>query len=124
VIAAVREVCDKIPLQTFQKAIDDGQYRLRRCIQLGGEYLLYLKKKFKKYLIFGNFALAARTSGPPYSMLKIGEIGKKSSTKHHKTKALEGRSARSADSPDGLKNTLNGRASRRYITVSVCQRVQ
>jgi hypothetical protein len=40
VIAAVREVFDKIPLQTFQNVMDDLQYRLRRCIQLGGEYLL------------------------------------------------------------------------------------
>jgi transposase len=40
VIAVVMEVSDKIPLQTFQNAMDDWQYRLRRCIQLGGEYLL------------------------------------------------------------------------------------
>jgi hypothetical protein len=40
VITAVREVSDKIPLQTFQNVMDDWQYRLRRCIQLGGEYLL------------------------------------------------------------------------------------
>jgi hypothetical protein len=64
-IAAVREAFDKIPLQTFQNVMDDWQYRLRRCIQLGGEYLLQLKRKFKKYLIFGNFALTARTSGRP-----------------------------------------------------------
>jgi hypothetical protein len=66
VIAAVREVFDKIPLQTFQNVIDDWQHGLRKCIQLGGEYLLYLKKKFKRYLIFSNFALTARTSRPPY----------------------------------------------------------
>jgi hypothetical protein len=40
VIAAVMEAFDKIPLQTFQNAMDDWQYRLRRCIQLGGEYFL------------------------------------------------------------------------------------
>jgi hypothetical protein len=40
VIAVVREVFDKIPLQTVQNMMDDWQYRLRRCIQLGGEYLL------------------------------------------------------------------------------------
>jgi hypothetical protein len=40
VIAAVREVFDKISLQTFQNMMDDWQYRLRKCIQLGGEYLL------------------------------------------------------------------------------------
>jgi transposase len=40
VIAAVREVFDKIPLHTFQNVMDDWQYRLRRCTQLGGEYLL------------------------------------------------------------------------------------
>jgi histone-lysine N-methyltransferase SETMAR len=40
VIAAVRDVFDKTPLQTFQKLMDDWQYRLRTCIQLGGEYLL------------------------------------------------------------------------------------
>jgi hypothetical protein len=40
VIATVREVFDKIPSQTFQNVMDDQQYRLRRCIQLGGEYLL------------------------------------------------------------------------------------
>jgi hypothetical protein len=40
VIAAVMEAFDKIPLQTFQNAMDDWQYRLRRCIQLEGEYLL------------------------------------------------------------------------------------
>jgi hypothetical protein len=40
VIAAVREIFDKIPLQTFQNVIDNWQYRLRRCIQLGGEYPL------------------------------------------------------------------------------------
>jgi transposase len=39
-IAAVREVFDKIPVQTFQNVMDDWQYRLRSCIQLGGEYLL------------------------------------------------------------------------------------
>jgi transposase len=37
VIAAVREVFDKIPLQTFQNMMDDWQYGLRRCIQLGRE---------------------------------------------------------------------------------------
>jgi hypothetical protein len=35
IIAAVREVFDTIPLRTFQDAMDDLQYRLRRCIQLG-----------------------------------------------------------------------------------------
>jgi hypothetical protein len=40
VIAVVRGAFDKIPSQTFQDAMDDWQYRLRRCIQLGGEYLL------------------------------------------------------------------------------------
>jgi hypothetical protein len=40
VIAAVREVSDKIPLQTFQDVMDDWQYRLRRCVQLGGHYFL------------------------------------------------------------------------------------
>jgi hypothetical protein len=39
-IAAVREVFDRIPLQTFQNVMDYWQSRLRRCIQLGGEYLL------------------------------------------------------------------------------------
>jgi hypothetical protein len=39
-IAAVWDVFDKIPLQTFQDVIADWQYRLRRCIQLGVEYLL------------------------------------------------------------------------------------
>jgi transposase len=36
VITAIREVFDKILLQTFQNVMDDWQYRLRRCIQLGG----------------------------------------------------------------------------------------
>jgi hypothetical protein len=40
VIGAVSEVFDKIPLQTFQKVMDDWEHRLRRCIQLGGECLL------------------------------------------------------------------------------------
>jgi hypothetical protein len=40
VIAAPRDAFDKIPLQTFQNVMDDWPYRLRRCIQLGGEYLL------------------------------------------------------------------------------------
>jgi hypothetical protein len=62
VIAAVREVFDKIP---FQNVMDDWQCQLRKRIQLGGEHLLSLKKKFKKYLIIANFALAARTSGSP-----------------------------------------------------------
>jgi histone-lysine N-methyltransferase SETMAR len=44
VIAAVRGFFDKIPLQMFQNVMDDWQYQLRRCIQLGGEYLLSLKK--------------------------------------------------------------------------------
>jgi hypothetical protein len=39
VIAAVMEVFSKIPLQTFQNVMDDWQYRLRRCIQLGGEHI-------------------------------------------------------------------------------------
>jgi transposase len=34
-IAAVRKVFDKIPLQTFQNVMDDCHYRLRRWIQLG-----------------------------------------------------------------------------------------
>jgi hypothetical protein len=38
VIAAVRVVSDKIPLQAFQ--IVDWHYRLRGCVQLGGECLL------------------------------------------------------------------------------------
>jgi hypothetical protein len=37
-IAAVREVFHKISFQTFQNVMDDWQYRLRRCIQFGGEY--------------------------------------------------------------------------------------
>jgi transposase len=40
VIAVVREIFDKIPLQTFQNVMDDWQYRLGSCIQLGGEYHL------------------------------------------------------------------------------------
>jgi hypothetical protein len=40
VIASVREVFDKIPLQTFQNVMNDWQYRFRGCIQLGGERLL------------------------------------------------------------------------------------
>jgi histone-lysine N-methyltransferase SETMAR len=40
VIAAVRKLFDKSPLQTFQNVMNDWQYRLRRCIQLGGEYVL------------------------------------------------------------------------------------
>jgi hypothetical protein len=37
VIAAVREVFDKIALQTFQNVMDDWQHPLRRCIQLSIE---------------------------------------------------------------------------------------
>jgi hypothetical protein len=48
VIAAVREVFDKIPLQTFQSVMDDLHYRLRKCIQLGGEYILQLKDEIEK----------------------------------------------------------------------------
>jgi hypothetical protein len=40
VITAVREVFDRIPLQTFQNVMNDRQYRLRRCIQLEREYFL------------------------------------------------------------------------------------
>jgi hypothetical protein len=40
VITAVMEVFDEIPLQTFHNVTDDRHYRLRRCIQLGGAYLL------------------------------------------------------------------------------------
>jgi hypothetical protein len=40
VIAAVSEVFDKIPLQTFQNMMHDWQYRLRSCIQLGTEHVL------------------------------------------------------------------------------------
>jgi hypothetical protein len=40
VITAVMEAFDKILLQTFQNVMGDWQYRLRRCVQLGGEYLL------------------------------------------------------------------------------------
>jgi hypothetical protein len=39
-IALVREAFDKIPLQTFQNVMDDWPYRLRRCIQLGGQYVV------------------------------------------------------------------------------------
>jgi hypothetical protein len=66
VIVGVRDVFDKIPLQMFQNVMDDRQYRLSRCIQLGGEYLFNQKGKFRNYLIFGNFALTERTSGPRY----------------------------------------------------------
>jgi transposase len=71
VIAAVREVFDKIPLHTLQNVMNDRQYRLRQCIQLEADYLLSLKKKFKMYLIFANFNLTARTSGPPYTTAKL-----------------------------------------------------
>jgi hypothetical protein len=40
VITAVMEVFDKILLQTLQNVMDNWQYRLRRCTQLGEEYLL------------------------------------------------------------------------------------
>jgi hypothetical protein len=40
VISAVREVFDKILLHTFKNAMNDWQYRLKRCIQLEGEHLL------------------------------------------------------------------------------------
>jgi hypothetical protein len=40
VIAPVREVFDKIPLQTFPNVMDDWQCQLRRYIQLGGDHLL------------------------------------------------------------------------------------
>jgi hypothetical protein len=40
VITAVRDVSDKIPLQTFQTVMDDWQYPLKRCTQLEGEYHL------------------------------------------------------------------------------------
>jgi transposase len=40
VIAAIREVFGKIPLQTFQNVMNDLQHQLRRWTQLGGEYLL------------------------------------------------------------------------------------
>jgi histone-lysine N-methyltransferase SETMAR len=39
-IAAVRDVFDKIRLQTLQNVMDDWQSRLRRCIPLGREYPL------------------------------------------------------------------------------------
>jgi histone-lysine N-methyltransferase SETMAR len=35
-IAAVSEIFDKIPLQTFQNVMYDSEYRLRWLIQLGG----------------------------------------------------------------------------------------
>jgi hypothetical protein len=69
VIAAVSDVFDKILLQTFQNVMNDWQYRLRRCAQLGGGHLFNQQKKFQKYLIFGNFTLTARTSGPSYMAL-------------------------------------------------------
>jgi hypothetical protein len=40
VIGSVMDVFDKIQLRTFQNVMDNWLYRLRRCIQLGGEYLL------------------------------------------------------------------------------------
>jgi hypothetical protein len=40
VIAAVRDVFDTIPLQTFQNVMGDWQDRLRMCIQLEEEYYL------------------------------------------------------------------------------------
>jgi hypothetical protein len=43
VISPVREVFDKILLHTFQNMMDDWQYRLGQCIQLGGR-ILSLKK--------------------------------------------------------------------------------
>jgi hypothetical protein len=46
VIAAVRDAFAKILLLMFHNVMDDWQYRLRRFIQLGGEYLLERKKKF------------------------------------------------------------------------------
>jgi hypothetical protein len=47
-IAAVREIFDKMPLQMFQNVMNDWQYRLRKWIQLGGEYLQELKKEIEK----------------------------------------------------------------------------
>jgi hypothetical protein len=40
VIAPVTEVFDRIPWQTFRNVMDDWHCRLRKWIQLGGEYLL------------------------------------------------------------------------------------
>jgi hypothetical protein len=40
VIAAVRGIFDKIPLQTFHNVMNDWQCRLRKYIQLGREYRL------------------------------------------------------------------------------------
>jgi hypothetical protein len=51
-------------LQTFQNIMDNWQCRLRRCIQLEGEYLLDLKKEIQKNIIFCNFDRTVRTSGP------------------------------------------------------------
>jgi hypothetical protein len=39
-ISALREVFDKTLSQTLQDMMDDWQYRLGQCIQLGEEYLL------------------------------------------------------------------------------------
>jgi hypothetical protein len=40
VMAAVTEAFDKIPLHMFHNVMDHWHYRLTRCIQLGGKYLL------------------------------------------------------------------------------------
>jgi hypothetical protein len=44
VISAVREGFDKIQLQMFQNVLDDWQYRLRKCIQLGGNIFCPIKE--------------------------------------------------------------------------------
>jgi histone-lysine N-methyltransferase SETMAR len=56
-IAAITEVYDKIPLQTFQNVMDDWRYRLRKCIQLGGEDVLQLKNEIAKVSPIRQFRL-------------------------------------------------------------------
>jgi hypothetical protein len=57
VIAAVRAVFDKIPLQMFQNVMNDWQYRLRRYIQLGAEYLPSPTKEVSKISHIQHFRL-------------------------------------------------------------------
>jgi hypothetical protein len=48
VISTVRQILLEIPIQVLRTMMDKWKSRLKQCISLGGEYLLYLKNEIQK----------------------------------------------------------------------------
>jgi hypothetical protein len=50
-ISAVIQVLEEIPLEMLGRVMDDWVDRLRQCIEVGGEYLIELKRNRKQLYV-------------------------------------------------------------------------